>query len=108
MAGRRSASRIGAEAIDDAQNHGLTITHMLWHQGESDADARTSATAYKAMFLSMLASIRRRGVDAPVLVSIATSCRKVKKILKSAALRRNWSMVRPESIEVPTLTSSAW
>ncbi|HSF04479.1 MAG TPA: sialate O-acetylesterase [Methylomirabilota bacterium] len=64
------------EVIADVKDHGLTITHMLWHQGESDAISQTSTTAYKSMFLSMLSSIRRQGVDAPILVSIATRCRK--------------------------------
>jgi hypothetical protein len=64
------------DVIDDVKDHGLTITHMLWHQGESDAISQTSTTAYKSMFLAMLSSIRRQGVDAPILVSIATRCRK--------------------------------
>ena len=35
------------ETIEGAQAHGLTITHMLWHQGESDAISKTTADAYK-------------------------------------------------------------
>jgi carbohydrate esterase-like sialic acid-specific acetylesterase len=62
--------------IQDLQKHHLAITHLLWHQGESDAKLKTSAETYKGMFLDMLASIRRHGVEAPVFVSIATRCGK--------------------------------
>jgi hypothetical protein len=52
----------------------LKFTHLLWHQGEHDAMADTSSAQYRENFLSMLASIREYGVDAPVYVSVATRC----------------------------------
>lgn len=62
------------QAIHDVKAHGLTITHLLWHQGEADARLKTSKSAYQAMFLAMLSSIRTRGVSAPIYVSVATRC----------------------------------
>ncbi len=60
-------------AVADVKASGLVFTHLLWHQGESDA-ARTSTVAYKARFRKMLASIREHGVSAPIFVSVATRC----------------------------------
>ena len=37
------------EAIRDVQAHHLAITHVLWHQGESDALLKTSRSAYTAI-----------------------------------------------------------
>ena len=62
------------KAIEDAKRRNLKITHLLWHQGESDAYFHTSKADYQARFLAMLASIRQHGVDAPVFVSVATRC----------------------------------
>lgn len=60
-------------AVREVKGKGLTITHLLWHQGESDV-GRTSTQAYKRMFQDMVLSIREQGVDAPVYVSLATRC----------------------------------
>ena len=64
--------------IDALNRQGLSITHMLWHQGESDAVLKTSKVAYKSMFLDMLSSIREHDVKAPIYVSIATRCEKLR------------------------------
>lgn len=64
------------QAIHDVEAQGLTITHLLWHQGESDALLKTSKSTYKIMFLDMLLSIRKQGVNAPIYVSVATRCQK--------------------------------
>jgi hypothetical protein len=53
--------------------HDLEITHLLWHQGESDA-GRTGRADYKARFEAMLESIRENGIDAPIYVSVASRC----------------------------------
>ena len=63
-----------ALSIDSLRQHGLVITHVLWHQGEADAKKRTSQADYRQRFLEMLGGIRSRGVAAPVYVSIATRC----------------------------------
>jgi len=62
------------DAIDDAQAAGLRITHLLWHQGESDNALRTTRMQYRAMLLDMITSIRAHGVTAPMYVSIASRC----------------------------------
>jgi len=63
-----------ARAIDDVQRRKLKFTHLLWHQGESDAVLFTHPREYQKRFLEMLAGIRARGVDAPVYVAVATRC----------------------------------
>jgi Carbohydrate esterase, sialic acid-specific acetylesterase len=50
------------------------VTHVLWHQGESDFIIGTDAARYKEQFLSFAASLRAEGVDAPIYVSKATRC----------------------------------
>lgn len=61
------------EAVREVKAEGLSITHLLWHQGESDV-GRTGTLAYRTMFLDMVSSIRKKGVDAPIYVSVATRC----------------------------------
>jgi len=51
------------------------FTHVLWHQGESDFTHDTPADSYTKMFDSLLGSLRRQGVDAPVFVSVTSRCR---------------------------------
>jgi hypothetical protein len=60
--------------IDALARDGLPVTHLLWHQGESDAGEKTSTTDYKARFLAMLSGIRQKGVSAPIYVAVATRC----------------------------------
>jgi len=59
-------------AISEVTQNGLKVTHLLWHQGESDI--KTSKQEYKKMFMDMLYDIRSRGIKAPIYVSIATRC----------------------------------
>jgi hypothetical protein len=59
------------KALDEA---GLKPTHILWHQGESDA-RWTSEGEYVAQFTAMLAGMRRFGFDAPVYVAVSSVCR---------------------------------
>lgn len=51
---------------------GLKVTHLLWHQGETDASISTSKDDYKKSFRQMLKSIRQLDIDVPIYVSIAT------------------------------------
>ena len=53
---------------------GLTVTHMLWHQGEEDAWRGMRESDYRAHFGSLVRSLRGIGVTAPVYVSVATKC----------------------------------
>jgi len=50
------------------------VTHVIWHQGESDYAGETEPEAYRAMFLKIVSRLRARGIDAPVFVSVTTYC----------------------------------
>ena len=50
------------------------VTHVLWHQGESDFALRTDPARYKDLFRSFVSSLRDNGVDASVFVSMASRC----------------------------------
>jgi Carbohydrate esterase, sialic acid-specific acetylesterase len=50
------------------------VTHVLWHQGESDFVLKTDQQRYKDHFLSFANTLRANAVDAPVFVSTATRC----------------------------------
>jgi hypothetical protein len=54
-------------------SRGLAATHVLWHQGESDA-RWTTQQQYLDMFGQMLDGMRGEGVDAPVYVAVASAC----------------------------------
>jgi hypothetical protein len=62
------------EVLADMHAHGLTPTHLLWHQGETDAKQGTDAETYRRHFLSMIDSVRAQGVAAPVYVATASYC----------------------------------
>ncbi|MBF0153680.1 MAG: hypothetical protein HQL64_08075 [Magnetococcales bacterium] len=48
------------------------VTHILWHQGETDFALNTPKVEYEKMFRSLVDSIRKRGIPAPVYVSVAS------------------------------------
>jgi hypothetical protein len=75
------------QTIRKIQQSGLTITHLLWHQGESDALRHTDKEEYQTMFRTMLANIRNEGVTAPIYVAISSSAR-CKKIKSDSAIRQ--------------------
>jgi hypothetical protein len=60
--------------VREARQAGYTFTHLLWHQGESDAALGTSQEDYERRFLAMLKAIRELGVHAPAFVALATRC----------------------------------
>ncbi len=60
--------------VKEAQQARLVFTHLLWHQGESDAYLKTSKRDYTTRFVGMLAAIRNLGVKAPAFVALATRC----------------------------------
>ncbi len=62
------------DAIDELSEANLHITHLLWHQGEMDAQLGTTPEDYTKAFHAMLRGIRERGVRAPIYVSLATRC----------------------------------
>ena len=50
------------------------VTQVLWHQGESDYGLKTSDSQYTNNFNSLVQSLRKQGVEAPILPSVATKC----------------------------------
>ena len=60
------------DAQDELQKMGFNISHVLFHQGETDTQNRTNTTEYKKSFLNMLNSMREYGIKAPIYVAIAS------------------------------------
>lgn len=50
------------------------VTHVIWHQGETDYADETAPDAYRVLFGKIVALLRAGGVDAPIFVSVATYC----------------------------------
>jgi hypothetical protein len=59
--------------VQDLVTH-YRVTHVLWHQGESDFALKTDPARYKEQFLSFADTLRANAVDATVFVSTATRC----------------------------------
>ena len=59
------------EAVEGARRR-YSFTHLLWHQGESDAAAATGVGQYQSSFHALRDDLRRRGVQAPIFVSVAS------------------------------------
>lgn len=50
------------------------ITEVIWHQGEGDFAYKTSSKNYVKSFNSLLQTLSKSKVKAPVFISIATKC----------------------------------
>ena len=50
------------------------VTHMFWHQGETDYGKRTSAADYVKIFTGLAEALRQTGMNAPIYVSNASQC----------------------------------
>jgi len=50
------------------------ISHVLWQQGEADSEGGMGRDDYAEAFNSLVGSMRRKGVDAPVFPSVSTKC----------------------------------
>ena len=59
--------------VQDLVTH-YRVTHVLWHQGESDFALKTDPARYKEQFHSFADTLRANAVDAPIFVSTATRC----------------------------------
>jgi hypothetical protein len=59
------------ERLDAA---GLRVTHVLWHQGERDAELGTSSEDYARQFGELVGALRELGIDAPVYAAVASAC----------------------------------
>ena len=60
--------------LDGVATAHLSVTHVIWHQGEADAALGTREEEYRSLFLAFVASLRSLHVEAPVYVSVATKC----------------------------------
>lgn len=60
------------ESIESIQKNKFKITHLLWHQGEKDSALKRHPDRYKDLFISMLKSIRKKDIKAPIFISVAT------------------------------------
>ena len=60
------------DANNELKSLGFSITHILWHQGESDTINQTTTHEYKTCFLNMLDNMRHNGIEAPIYVAIAS------------------------------------
>jgi Carbohydrate esterase, sialic acid-specific acetylesterase len=58
--------------LRDMQSSGISPTHLLWHQGESDAIAGTSVDDYQRSFTAMHQSCSDAGYHVPIWLSLAT------------------------------------
>jgi Carbohydrate esterase, sialic acid-specific acetylesterase len=62
-------------AIRRAMDRGISFTHVLWHQGESNAGPDANEDVYVACFQDIRAALRAYGVVAPIYVAQASVCR---------------------------------
>jgi hypothetical protein len=69
------------ETIESLRSKGLTITHVLWHQGEANntglnpgVPPAENAAHYRDCFLAIVQQLRSLQVDAPVFIAVATRC----------------------------------
>ncbi len=70
-----------SETVEHINNSGLKVTHVLWHQGESNhvlvsggLTAEQNAANYTANFHLLVNYLRSIGIDAPVFPAMATRC----------------------------------
>lgn len=50
------------------------VTHVIWHQGETDFANATAAATYTAAFASLGGTLQEAGVAAPIFTAVATRC----------------------------------
>ena len=50
------------------------VTHMLWHQGETDYGKHTPQADYEKLFTGIADALRQQGMDAPIYVSQTSQC----------------------------------
>jgi Carbohydrate esterase, sialic acid-specific acetylesterase len=61
-------------AIKRARDAGLEFTHLLWHQGETNAGLGPDYQIYCESFMNIHAALRSYGVVAPLYVAQASVC----------------------------------
>lgn len=58
--------------IEQIKKQGMEPDYILWHQGESDNIENTSAEDYMRRFESIRNAFRSRGIDAPIVIAVAS------------------------------------
>lgn len=61
-------------AVRGVVSAGLSISHVLWHQGETDAINGMSGETYARHLTAVLRSVRTLGVSAPIYIAQASLC----------------------------------
>jgi len=67
-----TCSGILQERLEMISRHGINVTHIVWHQGESDNLENTSGEVYKERLKKVFERIRGTGVEAPFWVCVAS------------------------------------
>lgn len=69
------------ETVQHLNNSGLKVTHVLWHQGESNhvlvsggLPAEQNAANYTVNFHLLVNYLRNMGIEAPIYPAMATRC----------------------------------
>jgi len=69
------------ETVNSLQNNNLEITHVLWHQGESNHTAKNpnisavqNAINYKNNFMLLVNHLRDLNVTSPIFIAQTTRC----------------------------------
>ncbi|MBF0612968.1 MAG: sialate O-acetylesterase [Magnetococcales bacterium] len=52
----------------------LTITHVIWHQGENDARSSMTQQEYAQGLEQMVRVVRELGIQAPIFISVTSIC----------------------------------
>jgi hypothetical protein len=78
--------------LADNREHAFVPDVVIWQQGEADASAGTGMDEYRATFSTLIALLRREGVNAPILAGMSTRCRNngsenVRTALKAVSLK---------------------
>lgn len=63
-----------SKTLSQLKKDDIKVTYVIWQQGESDNSAKTSSLLYKKQFSTLVESIRRYGVDAPIYISQTSLC----------------------------------
>lgn len=83
------------------ENH-VTVSAVLWQQGEADARAGTGADDYAAALGALIERLRRGGISAPLLLARSTRCRntgsdEIRKGVSLAASRNANVILGPDT-----------
>ncbi|HBY87178.1 MAG TPA: hypothetical protein DEO86_15035 [Colwellia sp.] len=61
-------------SIDALEQQNIKATHIVWHQGETDARNGTTTIEYIKMFGEVISQLSPLGLDVPIYIATATLC----------------------------------